>query len=119
MSYSEPRRSVTRSTDGLDADRCDICKFWRVIDCDNIDDYHKDDVNGVCKRYPPTLDTTWSVSENDGVESAGYSYLDYRHWNQPVTEGANWCGEFKAANVQIEGQAASGLSRSNAGLCVF
>jgi len=76
--------------------RCDICAFWSGLD--GFDGYHPDDMQGVCKRSPPALDLTWIQESKESGADPGYSYIDARHWNQPVTEGVNWCGEFKPSN---------------------
>lgn len=77
--------------------RCDNCKFWRPVR--DPYDLHPDDRPGNCRRYPPKLDLSeqakWESSEDSGF--SGYSYLDYRYWNFPVVEGAEWCGEFVKA----------------------
>jgi hypothetical protein len=73
--------------------RCDHCRFWLKTQEQN--EAHLDDQWGLCKRYPPVLDLTWYHEQIFYDEDPGYSYLDYRHWHQPVTEGMNWCGEFK------------------------
>ena len=72
--------------------RCDECLFWSVID--GFDGFHKDNIQGVCKRNPPVLDLTWHHESMESGADAGYSYKDSRYWNQPVTDGKNWCGEF-------------------------
>lgn len=72
--------------------RCGKCLFWSVID--GFDGFHEDNIQGVCKRNPPTLDLTWRQESIESGTDAGYSYLDARHFTRPVTEGANWCGEF-------------------------
>ena len=73
--------------------RCDECKFWEPLD----DEYdgHDDDKPGKCRRYPPKLD----LSEQDKWELSqiGYTYMDYRYWNFPVTEGMEWCGEYSVS----------------------
>jgi len=76
-------------------ERCDKCKFWDRLGDENerAKNLHDDDRSGKCKRYPPVLDATWPTEAGEG--EAGYSYLDWRHWNQPVTEASNFCGEFK------------------------
>jgi hypothetical protein len=82
-------------------ERCDKCKFWRRIgdECEIDKNLHEDDRSGICQRYPPTLDSTWPTeaaeAAEDGAIDVGISYLDYRHWNQPVTEARSFCGEFR------------------------
>ena len=53
------------------------------------------DVSGSGGRSPPTLDLSqqkkWEENQG-GIE--GYTYLDYRFWNFPVTEIYLWCGEW-------------------------
>lgn len=72
--------------------RCDKCKWWLSL---GEQDCHDDDKIGTCKRTPPKYDPSWiSSCIREGYENHGYSYEDTRHWNQPCTDGANWCGEF-------------------------
>ena len=55
---------------------CFACRYWSVIQGQRrADIVASGDVFGVCKRFPPS---------NVGQD-----------WNQPATEGENWCGEFK------------------------
>ena len=81
--------------------RCDKCRWWVGLEVDQVNqdgsEVHPDDVQRMCKRYPPVLDHTWlSECLREGDDNPGFSYEDYRHWNQPVTEARQWCGEFKA-----------------------
>lgn len=77
--------------------RCYKCKFWENLGLSEDKNAHPDDVQGMCTRFPPSLDTTWlKECELEGVlNNSGYSYIDYRHWNQPVTPGRTFCGEWK------------------------
>ena len=75
--------AASELSDVLDTERCETCKYWKELDSQNLADGE-----GNCKRYPPILDLTeahkWEPDMN--VMGAGYSYLDYRFWNFPVTE---------------------------------
>ena len=81
--------------------RCDLCKWWLTLhetQLSGIDGSpaHADDLQGACKRHPPTYDSSWlSECIIEGNDRPGFSYEDYRYWNHPVTEASNWCGEFK------------------------
>jgi|GEM_PF-5058828 len=73
-------------------ERCGKCKFWLIFETSPPTE-HPDDRQGMCRRYPPVLD----LNEAREWDETSYSYLDYRYWNYPVTEGAGYCGEFKKA----------------------
>lgn len=90
-----PQVGQSALTDGL-GERYDSCKFWIHLD-DVGQDNHPDDKPGKCRRYPPRLDLSEADSWQD--DKHGYSYLDFRFWNHPITEGADWCGEFKLPNA--------------------
>ena len=79
----------------LITDRCDGCRFWRR------DEYathssHLDDVEGECRRFPPTLcDATVVESMEDMEEKATDAVRHDWVWLHPVTIGSEWCGEHK------------------------
>lgn len=99
-----PQVGQSALTDGLD-ERCDSCKFWKHLD-EFGQDNHPDDKPGQCRRYPPRLDLSEADSWQE--DKYGYSYLDYRFWNHPVTEAADWCGEFKPSNGSVQPTAKAG-----------
>jgi len=65
---------------------CLNCKYWLSIDTISGED---DDQAkwGLCRRYPPKL----PAEEND------YRIETNQH---PVTDGVEWCGEWKASDEQ-------------------
>lgn len=76
-------------------ERCDLCKFWKNLGLGQ--DHHPDDRPGQCRRYPPVLDLSEADSWMDKTSypnSYGHSYFDFRFWNYPVNNAAEWCGEF-------------------------
>jgi len=77
----------------MQSESCGNCKFWDARNSDEEDVWG--DGSGSCRRYPPTLDLSqqkkWEENQG-GIE--GYTYLDYRFWNFPVTEIYLWCGEW-------------------------
>lgn len=91
---TKPDGGASVSTAMLGVERCDLCRFWNGFSA-QIDGVHPDDMLGTCRRYPPILDMT----EAKEFCKENYSYLDYRFWNQPVTEAQAWCGEFKTPNA--------------------
>lgn len=77
--------------------RCDSCRYWDRTGREHLevcDD--PDDKSGCCRRYPPVRDMDWSkhVDEPNWIEAA---CEDWRAWDQPVTTGCCWCGEYVPA----------------------
>ena len=81
--------------------RCDKCELWDRDGREHLDlDMHEDDRQGCCRRYPPVRDMDWSVSAPDECQMIDGSCEDFRAWQQPITCGGHWCGEFvKRPNV--------------------
>ena len=79
--------------------RCDKCKFWAITHeytgkCkeNDLSQTNKDEYTGVCHRYPPILDSVFAGKLEDSGE--GGAEAEVNCWQQPLTEGVNWCGEF-------------------------
>jgi hypothetical protein len=69
--------------------RCSECEYWVYLPEDWR--LHRDDRPGKCRRYPPVLDTA-HLQEVD--TSLGGSEARSEAWQQPLTTGGDWCGEF-------------------------
>lgn len=65
---------------------CKKCIFW-VFE-DNGSNMSRN-LDGHCKRYPPTLDTNYYLENEESAteESAWYGF--------PITNDESWCGEYK------------------------
>lgn len=75
-----------------DQEECGKCRFWM-----RRSDELGNRGGGVCRRYPPTFPSVWSISKNmfpaDRVTfdmTPGTQYNDA--W--PNTSMQSWCGEF-------------------------
>ena len=78
--------------------RCDKCIFWDLtyeftIDSSKSKRNHVDDYEGVCRRYPPQLDSVYAGKLED--EGNGGCESCTTAWYQPLTSASTWCGEFK------------------------
>jgi hypothetical protein len=79
--------------------RCDGCVYWQLkYEYRYPDGYlrefcHKDDFLGCCRRYPPQLDTVYA-GKMEKEKGEGCEAL-VTCWQQPITNAASWCGEFK------------------------
>ena len=85
------------------AERCDKCKFWEL----NRKDGPSDDWDGICRRYPPILNTssiTAGIQEFNSCDSveAVSEACGSGSWQQPWTCASQWCGEFKPADTTCE-----------------
>lgn len=69
--------------------RCSECAFWeaRAVDYDG----HEDDWEGECRRFPPVLDVHYLKTVDTSI---GGSEARSEAWQQPLTSGGDWCGEF-------------------------
>ena len=99
---------------------CGTCKYYKAALCKPTESLNKWESwfnfeNAECRRYPPVFTGGHESCETEDGE------FDALNWQHPKVHAfCECCGEYAPAtwlhNVQIEGQAASGLSRSNAGL---
>lgn len=80
--------------------RCDKCIYWETwIEEGEFTDLHKDEYPGRCRRYPPQLDAIAAGKAEE--ESAEGCESDPFLWWQPITESANWCGEWKLREEKL------------------
>ena len=67
---------------------CGECLFWKIF----AEAKSRPDAPsglGSCCRYPPVLDHHYvAMVDNESTDSSSC-------WANPVTEGDEWCGEFK------------------------
>lgn len=70
---------------------CGSCVFWFVLKESQLE--HKDDWEGICKRFPPIFDHTLDRPDLETHESSVY-------WIQPVTGTHDYCGEWKTRYVK-------------------
>lgn len=68
-------------------DACRNCKFWE----------HASDGEGVCRRYPPVIDTL--VVNNTKEPTSDFAEESILFWSFPSTSEMMWCGEHLRSNV--------------------
>ena len=67
-------------------EECRTCTFWKPVSNGEA---------GHCRRYPPARDMDFRVdAELDDFTTNGAAF-DRRAWQHPVTDGGDWCGEWK------------------------
>jgi len=73
--------------------RCDHCRYWDMSKHNQSD--HADDQLGACRRSPPVLDQGFMA-----MKYLVYTEVEFLtesescYWQQPITTGSGWCGEF-------------------------
>ena len=78
---------------------CCNCRFWDRKFKDQIWDHG---FAAECKRYPPVLEVREVAIDTERIESNGHM-IDPSRFSWPITWENDWCGEFKAANVELTG----------------
>ncbi len=63
----------------MSEEHCGNCKFWSTTS--------ETTAAGICRRYPPTYQTSTREEWGSTIES------DYSAW--PEVERYDWCGEYK------------------------
>lgn len=74
---------------------CKTCRYWDHHSDPDQKNEHDDDKEGYCRRYPPAFDPGWLAMNYlvyDEVDFLSGEELGY--WQQPLTVGVNWCGEY-------------------------
>lgn len=65
---------------------CKTCFYWEMVDS-TIGETSDQSIWGFCKRYPP-------------IQTAEMNDYDIYINQHPVTDGVEWCGEYKKGRSQ-------------------
>jgi hypothetical protein len=72
--------------------RCDQCRFWELLpEAHQELSSGPDEDGGQCRRFPPVLNQPYLQTQKRLAEES----LLFTGWSFPVTQGIDWCGEFK------------------------
>jgi hypothetical protein len=79
--------------------RCDTCKWWQRLDTPVMS--HPDDLEGSCHRFPPVQNLAAAIEEAEEAKETTNDTTNVPRsvwiWVFPFTDGATFCGEWKAA----------------------